>query len=67
MCVDYRGLSKLTIRDNYPLPLIDDCIEYLDGKNYFSVLDLKDGLHQVKMEDDYNTRRLLRRTANTSF
>lgn len=32
MCIDYRGLNKLTIRDNYPLPLIEDCLEYLDGK-----------------------------------
>lgn len=52
MCVDYRGLNKLTIRDNYPLPLIEDCIEYLEGKKYFTVLDLKSGFHQVKVADD---------------
>lgn len=32
MCVEYRGLNKLTIRYNYPLPLIEDCIEYLISK-----------------------------------
>lgn len=52
MCVDYRGLNKLTIRDNYPLPLIDYCIEYLDSRECFSILDLKDGFHQVKMADE---------------
>lgn len=49
MCVDYRALNKLTVRDNYPLPLIDDCIEYLENKKFFSVLDLKSGFHQVQM------------------
>lgn len=43
LCVDYRALNKLTVRDNYPLPLIDDCIDYLEGKKFFSVLDLKSG------------------------
>lgn len=38
MCVDYRELNKITMRDNYPLPLIEDCLEYLEGKRYFSVL-----------------------------
>lgn len=49
MCIDYRSLNKVTVRDNYPLPLIEDCIEYLDGKKYFSVLDLKSGFHHVKV------------------
>lgn len=51
MCVDYRGLNKLTVRDNYPLPLIEDCVEYLENKRYFSVLDLKSGFHQVRVAD----------------
>lgn len=52
MCVDYRALNKLTVRDNYPLPLIDYCIEHLDSKSCFSVLDLKNGFHQIKMSDE---------------
>lgn len=52
MCVDYRGLNKLTIRDNYSLPLIENCIEYLERKKHFTVLDLKNGFHQVKVADD---------------
>lgn len=51
MCVDYRGLNKLTVRDNYPLPLIEDCIEYLENKRCFSVLDLKSGFHQVRVAE----------------
>ena len=49
MCVDYRALNKYTVRDNYPLPLIEDCLEYLGGKKIFSVLDLKSCFHQVKV------------------
>lgn len=51
MCVDYRTLNKLTVRDNYPLPLIDDCVEYLGGKKFFTLLDLKSGFHQVKVAE----------------
>ncbi|XP_054727437.1 uncharacterized protein LOC129237061 [Anastrepha obliqua] len=49
LCVDYRALNKLTVRDNYPLPLIDDCIDYLENKKFLSVLDLKSGFYQVQM------------------
>lgn len=52
MCVDYRALNKLTIRDHFPLPIIEDCLEYLGGKKYFSTLDLKSGFHQVPMHEE---------------
>lgn len=52
MCVDYRPLNKVTLRDNYPLPLIDDCLERMENKNYFSLLDLKSGFHQIRMSVD---------------
>lgn len=52
MCVDYRPLNKITIRDKYPLPLIDDCLERMENKKYFSVLDLKNGFHQVRVSQD---------------
>lgn len=51
MCVDYRALNKLTVRDNYPLPLIDDCVEYMGGKGFFTLLDLKNGFHQVRVSE----------------
>lgn len=47
MCVDYRELNKITTRDNFPLPLIDDQIDKLRDKYYFTHLDLKDAFHHV--------------------
>ncbi|XP_011859979.1 PREDICTED: uncharacterized protein LOC105557370 [Vollenhovia emeryi] len=51
LCVDYRELNKITIRDNFPTELIDDNIDRLRGKKYFTVLDLKDGFHHVRMHE----------------
>ncbi|XP_076660149.1 uncharacterized protein LOC143363456 [Halictus rubicundus] len=52
MCVDFRTLNKITIRDNFPLPLIEDQLDLLEGKKYFTTLDLKDGFFHVKMHED---------------
>ncbi|XP_055309423.1 uncharacterized protein LOC129573155, partial [Sitodiplosis mosellana] len=52
MCVDYRALNKITVKDHYPLPLIEDCLTYLGGKKYFSTLDLESGFHQVPVEEE---------------
>jgi len=49
MCVDYRVLNKVLARENYPLPLIEDQLDALRGKKYFSTLDLKDGFYHVAM------------------
>jgi len=49
MCIDYRSLNKIIVRDNYPLPLIEDQLDELRGKKYFSALDLKDGFYHVAM------------------
>ena len=47
LCVDYRRLNKNTVRDNYPLPIIDDLIDSLGNKTIFSIIDLKSGFHQI--------------------
>jgi len=45
------SLNNCTVHDNFPLPLIEDCLEYLEGRNCFSVIDLKSGYHQVGVEE----------------
>lgn len=57
MCVDYRGLNKVTIRNSYPLPLMDELLDRLHGARFFSKLDLQKGYHQVRVaeRDVYKT------------
>lgn len=52
LCIDYRALNKITARDNYPLPIIEEQIDMLCGKCYFSSLDLKEGFHHMFMSED---------------
>ncbi|XP_018406547.1 PREDICTED: uncharacterized protein LOC108782710, partial [Cyphomyrmex costatus] len=52
LCVDYRELNKITVKDNFPTPLIDDHLDRLRGKSYFSSLDLRNGFHHVKVADE---------------
>jgi len=52
MCVDYKVLNKVTQKDNYPLPLIEDLIDRLANKEIFSLLDLKSAFNQVDVHDE---------------
>lgn len=52
LCIDYRALNKITIKDRYPLPLIDDQIDCLSNSHYFTSLDLKDGFHHVLINEN---------------
>ncbi|GKE54413.1 putative reverse transcriptase domain-containing protein, partial [Tanacetum coccineum] len=52
MCIDYRGLNKLTVKNHYPLPRIDDLFDQLQGSSVYSKIDLRSGYHQLRVREE---------------
>ncbi|GJZ93579.1 putative reverse transcriptase domain-containing protein [Tanacetum coccineum] len=52
MCIDYHELNKLTVKNRYPLPRIDDIFDQLQGSRVYSKIDLKSGYHQLRVREE---------------
>ncbi|GKC47009.1 putative reverse transcriptase domain-containing protein [Tanacetum coccineum] len=52
MCIDYQELNKLTVKNRYPLPRIDDLFDQLQGSNVYSKIDLRSGYHQLRVREE---------------
>ncbi|GJR46227.1 putative reverse transcriptase domain-containing protein [Tanacetum coccineum] len=51
MCIDYRELNKLTVKNRYPLPRIEDLFDQLQGSSIYSKIDLRSGYHQLRVQE----------------
>jgi Reverse transcriptase (RNA-dependent DNA polymerase) len=60
LCVDYRGLNKVTIKNRHPLLLIDETLDRLVGAQVFTKLDLKDAYHRVRIRKGYEWKTAFR-------
>jgi len=53
LCIDLRPLNKRIMKQKYPFLFIEDCLAHLGSKSIFTLLDLKDGFHQIKIHPDH--------------
>ncbi|GKA91376.1 putative reverse transcriptase domain-containing protein [Tanacetum coccineum] len=59
-CIDYRELNKLTVKNRYPLPRINDLFDQLQGSSVYSKIDLRSGYHQLRVHDEDITKTAFR-------
>ena len=52
MCIDYRNLNAMTVKNKYPLPRIDDLLDQLRNAKFFSKIDLRSWYHQMKIRTE---------------
>ncbi|GKB77805.1 hypothetical protein Tco_0944700 [Tanacetum coccineum] len=52
MCIDYRELNKLTVKNRYPLSRIDDLFDQLQGSSVYSKIDMRSGYHQLRVREE---------------
>ncbi|GJV29381.1 putative reverse transcriptase domain-containing protein [Tanacetum coccineum] len=60
MCIDYRELNKLTMKNRYPLPRIDDLFDQLQRLSVYSKIDLRSGYHQLRVREEYISKTAFR-------
>ena len=60
LCVDYRALNSLTVKDSYPMSRIDEALDNMSGCAYFTKLDLRSGYHQIRVHDEHVSRTAFR-------
>ncbi|GJS58704.1 putative reverse transcriptase domain-containing protein [Tanacetum coccineum] len=56
MCIDYQELNKLTVKNRYPLPRIDDLFDQLQGSSIYSKIDMRSGYHQLRVREEISRR-----------